>query len=646
MDKRPCFLCKTIDACLIEICCDRYVCSLKCRDQWRSSCLCSSCTISISTCPPGSDVLPDSVATPSPASPCSISPSSQFIYLQQSLVSLISSHMLTNLWNSFPIYKQNNRSRHRRLTNKLPAFIQQVGYVSRRFYVAAFFGVQMFFESNTLSVDAYDLPFLLPIACYFQADVPSVALSVDPSFRVEELLDHTSRITSLRINDDVTNLTYLLDSSSPLFLPRLRCIDFTTDSESELTTFCEALLLSTTIVELSIDVRALTTADVIALVELFRSIHTFTSIKLSVSFPTFLRSSIKEEESLLLFTALASNNSLKSLDLSGIQTYDSSVLVPLLNTSSIRSLVFPSCYSLDSTVIEALKCNLSLQEISFGGTPAHLYEVFKYNTCFKKVKLSERSFVSNVDFLESNSSLVELSLYWSTCSNDGIQVESLIRMVKRYTGLFELIINVSTFKFRQLQTFLKALETNSTLQKVSFPGIRLTLTSLIVVYETLCPLKLRSTVDISPYLVDTKKGVFCYAPQELVRLTSEEVSTLKSFLESFTIKHLTLKECRFTDDAINALCNLIRVNNSLISMDFSFCKLSNNSIIKIVHALEFNSNLKRVLLKNSCLEFNALSFIFQHIASRQSPIIFAVSPHFLNHSIGTICYRKDYPMMI
>ncbi|KAL0239581.1 hypothetical protein GEMRC1_009689 [Eukaryota sp. GEM-RC1] len=510
MDKRPCFFCKTVDACLIEVCCDRYVCSLKCRDQWRSSCLCSSCTISTSTCPSGPDVLPDSLTTASLPSLCLIPPSSQFIHLQESLVSLISSHMLTNLWESFPIYKQNNRSRHRRLTNKLPAFIQQVGYVSRRFYVAAFFGVKMFFESNTLSVDAYDLPFLLPIACYFQADVPSVALSVDPSFRVEELLDYTSRITSLRINDDVTNLTYLLDSSSPLFLPRLRFVDFTTRSESHLTTctFCEALLLSTTIVELSIDVRDLTTSDVIALVELFRSIHSFTSIKLSVSLPTFLQSSIKEEESLILFTALASNNSLKSLDLSGLVIDDSSVLVPLLNTSSIRSLVFPSCRSLDSTVIEALKYNLSLQEISFGGTripTAHLYEVFKNNTCFKKVKLC----------------------------------------------------------------------------------------------------------------------VFCYSPQELVRLTSEEVSTLKSFLESFTIKHLTLKQCRFTDDAITALCNLIRVNNSLISIDFSFCKLSNN-----------------ILLNNSCLEFNALSFIFQHIASHQSPIIFAVSPHFLNHSIGTICYRK------
>ncbi|KAL0240078.1 hypothetical protein GEMRC1_010185 [Eukaryota sp. GEM-RC1] len=510
------------------------------------------------------------------------------IHCQQTLLVLISSHLVSNLWKSDLAH---DRSLHR-LTNILPAFFQKVGYVSQRFLKSAFLGVRVYLDSNTISISASELGLLISIVSFFKADVQSVDLNADLSFEVEELLDHTSRITSLEISDDVTNLTHLLDSSSPLFLPRLRCIDFTTRFESQLTTFCEALLLSTTIVELNINVDYLTSSKVIALTEVFRSIHSFSRIKLvfcSIS-PT--------DESMLLFTAIANNTSLKSLDLSGIFTDDSIVLVPLLNTSSLRSLVFPRCRrSLDSTVIDALKYNLSLQEVSFVHSvinPGGIFQVLKSNTSLKKLKISDCEFQHYNNFLQSNTSLLDLSITVSTPRQElkGKPAKSLIKMVQMTSGLVSLSLGASLFNVHQLQTFLKALDGNSTLQKVSIPGIRLKLTSLITVYENLNFLTLRSTIDISPYFIETKKCVFCYSPHERVRLTSEEVSLLQPFVECFSIKELTLNNCRFTDDVTIYMCDLIRVNNSLISIDFSGCQLSSENIILIIQALQFNSNLK------------------------------------------------------
>ncbi|KAL0239351.1 hypothetical protein GEMRC1_009459 [Eukaryota sp. GEM-RC1] len=577
--------------------------------------------------------FPDSVATSSPPSPCSIPPSSQIIQIQESLVSLISSHMLTNLWNTFPTYNQQPHSRHHRLTNKLPAFIQQVGYVSHRFYVAAFLGVKMFFESNILSADAYyDLPFLLPTACYFQADVPSVALIVDPYCKVEKLLDHTLRITSLKVIYDVTNLTHLLDSSSTLFLPRLRSIDFTTRSDSKLTSFCEALLLSTTIVELSITPKNGFSSD----------IHTFKKVKL-VSFEYWDDEDDDDDELESLVTALMTNTKLESIELN-LPYGNLNLMAPLLAMPGLQTIVVPRGDYYDGhpfpSVFDALRNNSSLQQITFAHSVIDTEEIsniLNYNSSVKKLDIIQCSFTYFHNFLEANSSLLVLSLSQRQGSKKPKNLyNGLMDMIQTNTSLIVLNLDVSCLRYLQFQELLKALEANSTLRKVSFPGIRLKLTSLITVFEILSPLKLLSTADISPYYIDTKKGVFCYSPQELVRLTSDEVSLLQSFVESFTIKHLTLKECRFTENAINALCDLIRVNNSLISVDFSSCRLYPEDTMLIIHALEANSGLNEVFLKNSSLEFNALLLIFKCITSHQSPIFFHVSRFSVELSVGTI----------
>ncbi|KAL0239771.1 hypothetical protein GEMRC1_009879 [Eukaryota sp. GEM-RC1] len=633
MDKRSCFFCKAVDACLIEVCCDRYVCSLKCRDQWRSSCLCSSCTISTSTCPSGSDVLPDSVATSSPPSPCSISPSSQFIHLQQSLVSLISSHMLTNLWNSFPIYKQNNRSRHRRLTNKLPTFIQQVGYVSHRFFVAVFIGVKVFFESNTLSVDVYDLPFLLPIACYFQADVPSVSLIVDPSCKVEELLDHTSRITRLRINDDVTNLTHLLDSSSPLFLPGLRCIDFTTDSESELTTFCEALLLSTTIVELSItQLQGFSSDIVFTLVEVFSSVHTFRKVKLA-SFqklygedelkcaaihqsPIFFEVSpasvhlsigticyqnrLSDDDLVLLLEALKSNVPIKSVVCPGLRRPSLKTCLTLLEIHSLNKSVisfdcFPRCIDLDNGIVgfsPSKSIPVTVEEIS---ALQNLLDVFN---------------------------IKELSLNNWRFSSDAItKLSDLIRLSTSLTSVDFSCCNLSP---EQVFTLISAFESNSCLKTVDISNCGTNLNNLLEIFQLISTEELSPKLKCFPHVIDVSLGYIRYEHH----VTSDDLVSLLNALKSNVpinrVECLGLISSKFSD--LLVLLEILSINTSVIDLDFS------PHLLDIENGVFCFSPKKTVTLTSE--EIYSLSSFLQRFRMKELSLI---KCHFTNTTITNLC---------
>ncbi|KAL0239931.1 hypothetical protein GEMRC1_010039 [Eukaryota sp. GEM-RC1] len=331
---------------------------------------------------------------------CEYRSDSRHIHFQQTLIVLVSSHLVRSLWKSHVTHYRYSRS----VKNILLTFLQKVGYVSKRFVQSAFLGVQLFFDSSTIVTSASDLSLIFPITSYFKADLQFWFLEIDSPFNLGNLLDHTSRITGLQVNDDVTNLTHLLDSSSPLFLRRLRCLEFTIKSQAQLITFCRALLLSTTIIELSIAVD-LTATVVISLTEVFRIVHSFRKIIL-LPLSSHFQHSLTDEQSLLLFTSLMSNTSLKSLKLSGIVIESSRVLVPLLNTSSLRSLVFPSCRrSLDSTVIDAFKNNNSLHELTIIDTKINVKDlstVLKSNTSLKKLVINECFFKHIARFLESN----------------------------------------------------------------------------------------------------------------------------------------------------------------------------------------------------------------------------------------------------
>ncbi|KAL0239383.1 hypothetical protein GEMRC1_009491 [Eukaryota sp. GEM-RC1] len=96
--------------------------------------------------------------------------------------------------------------------------------------------------------------------------------------------------------------------------------------------------------------------------------------------------------------------------------------------------------------------------------------------------------------------------------------------------------------------------------------------------------------DLHPHQVDVDKGVLLFRPYKIIQMNTTTVSALKCFFQCFIMKALTLTRFRFSNDTITSLCDLIKTNTSLTSVDFSECGLSDVALSQIIQALNIGSS--------------------------------------------------------
>ncbi|KAL0239926.1 hypothetical protein GEMRC1_010034 [Eukaryota sp. GEM-RC1] len=137
------------------------------------------------------------------------------------------------------------------------------------------------------------------------------------------------------------------------------------------------------------------------------------------------------------------------------------------------------------------------------------------------------------------------------------------------------------------------------------------------------------SVDASCLILDIENGLIKYSAHKLVKPTLEEVSSLKSLLPNFNIKELSLIKCDFSN-AITPLCDLIKASQSLTSVDFSHCQLTDKHVLEIVSVLESKSCVKMINLTNVNIGFHTLLATFKQFSTHQSPPILDMSPHCFN----------------
>ncbi|KAL0243180.1 hypothetical protein GEMRC1_005741 [Eukaryota sp. GEM-RC1] len=169
------------------------------------------------------------------------------------------------------------------------------------------------------------------------------------------------------------------------------------------------------------------------------------------------------------------------------------------------------------------------------------------------------------------------------------------------------------------------------------------------------------SVDVSPHIIDVENGVFNFAPETTTQVSTEEFSSLKCFLQCFSIKVLTLKKCSFTTESICALSDLIRDNNSLTSVDFSYIgkaetqtrdgsndvyiwntSLSSDDFLKLINAFQLNTHLSKVNLNHSSMRFKTLMAIFELVAAKKLTPNIQVSPHLFDFAHGGIRYENEF----
>ncbi|KAL0229119.1 hypothetical protein GEMRC1_013739 [Eukaryota sp. GEM-RC1] len=222
--------------------------------------------------------------------------------------------------------------------------------------------------------------------------------------------------------------------------------------------------------------------------------------------------------------------------------------------------------------------------------------------------------------------------------------------------------------------------------------------TLFAIFELVSNNKLTSNIEISPHLIDFSRGSIYYTPSQMshdelvplvdslrqnryikhfecplyqidtddavfclqgmgnnrTKVTVEVVSSLRCFLECFSIKKLTLKKCEFTKESITDLCDLIRSNNSLTSVDFSdfkFVKLTQyggyqmighfnayDHYSNLINTIQCNSRLTTVTLSHRDIGIKTLLTIFELVSTNKLTSNIEISPHLIDFSRGSIYY--------
>ncbi|KAL0251422.1 hypothetical protein GEMRC1_000635 [Eukaryota sp. GEM-RC1] len=421
MLNKCCDICQNVDIDPDHICSDRSVCSSSCLSQWRSSsCLSRSLSTSSSST--------DSPFIRNNSSPNLIISHPKPLHLQQSILMLVVAHLARRKYKSYR--EEHDDPSFPTLMKQLHLILQRVGYVSKRFFDIVVSSFDLFTLTNTLHIVPQDLFLFSPLLSRFGATFHSITLQLTDFFYPEIVIEFRSVITQLKAST-FPLLNEVLDRSSVLYLPRLRHFDLTyisdvTDlnrflsvsSVSDLDSFtciCKSLSTNTTVLEFRVRVDIFNTTSSEALAEVFSSNTTLRKISLASGHP------LNDECALILFTGLSQNSSVKVLDL-----YDLCVgrvcASLLLHSSCLASIVLPGRCTLDYSVINALRTNESLREISLMGNSSNinnLAEILKFKCSLKKLEIRETDLRRGSELsqifssLKSNTNLVELMMSFS-----------------------------------------------------------------------------------------------------------------------------------------------------------------------------------------------------------------------------------------
>ncbi|KAL0239769.1 hypothetical protein GEMRC1_009877 [Eukaryota sp. GEM-RC1] len=221
---------------------------------------------------------------------------------------------------------------------------------------------------------------------------------------------------------------------------------------------------------------------------------------------------------------------------------------------------------------------------------------------FSDSTLSENSISRIINSLEFSCKLAEINF-----SNVELKLEHVLNIFKLLTD-HQLLpkIRISPHSINpcigclsyqklidsdDLPPLLNNLKSNVSIKHIEFRGLhRPNLSDILTILEILSINKSVIFNDLHPHQIDVKKGVFSLNPHELTEITTEMISSLKRLLQCFNIEELSFKRFRFSDEAIVVLCDLIKLNTSLTSVDFSNCRLTDDQLVLIIEALNIDSS--------------------------------------------------------
>ncbi|KAL0246692.1 hypothetical protein GEMRC1_007903 [Eukaryota sp. GEM-RC1] len=162
-----------------------------------------------------------------------------------------------------------------------------------------------------------------------------------------------------------------------------------------------------------------------------------------------------------------------------------------------------------------------------------------------------------------------------------------------------------------LLLLLTALKANVSIRRVECIGFKNpSPKGLSVLFEILSINKSVIDLVVSPHYLDIENGIFRFSPVLATKISARKISFLRSFLQRFSIRELTLNSCRFTEEAITILSDLLEVSSSLTSVDFSDCLLSDRDFVRIFRSIISNSSqISRICCTTSLIGFDGATLL-------------------------------------
>ncbi|KAL0242831.1 hypothetical protein GEMRC1_005394 [Eukaryota sp. GEM-RC1] len=272
-----------------------------------------------------------------------------------------------------------------------------------------------------------------------------------------------------------------------------------------------------------------------------------------------------------------------------VSTEEFSSLQCFLQCFSIKDLTLKRCSFTTESICalsDLIRDNNSITSVDF--SDCNLFDQSSHNS-------SDRN-CSIISALSSNSNLTKINVI-----NNLIGFDDLLK-------IFELIssdkltpnIQVSphlidfdhgTIRYdnklhhSELISFLNALQSKVPIKRFDCLGLKSSSSEeFIALFKIVSNNKSVIFVKICPHIIDVQNGVFCFSPLHSTRLNAEGISSIRTLLECFSIKNLTIRKCHFTQEVNTVLCDIIRINqSSLTSVDFSHSRLSNQDFVDLLN---------------------------------------------------------------
>ncbi|KAL0240858.1 hypothetical protein GEMRC1_006094 [Eukaryota sp. GEM-RC1] len=291
----------------------------------------------------------------------------------------------------------------------------------------------------------------------------------------------------------------------------------------------------------------------------------------------------------------------------------SPVFKSLESNSSLVELTVDPKEPLDDvevqSLVEMLQANTTLVDFNLAGSGLNMLH-------FKKIvkMLEHNTALRQVHFPSLNLSCLIFILKCYSTKNPKFYIDFAPHFIDLTHGF---IYYYNKVESSDLAILLEALQSNVPINRIECLGVfNLSLSGLLAAFEILAFNKTVIDIDCSPHVIDIDNGLFCYSPLWYV-VSVDELSTLSTFIETHSIKQLVLKHCHFTDGSVSVLFDLISVNSSLTSVDFSYCGLSDDNIFVIIAALQSNnsSNIMKLNLSNNSISSagaNALTEVLKN----------------------------------